>query len=168
MAIGIFFGSNGGATERVAEIIKDKLELETDLIDISQAEIGDFDKYTEIILGTSTWGEGDLQDDWEDIFDEFKAVNFSGKTVALFGNGDQEGYPDNYLDAMGTLYTQAVENGANVIGNGWSQEGYDFDESTAIVDGAFVGLAIDEDNQDDLTEKRITQWVESIKKYLVD
>jgi flavodoxin I len=168
MAVGIFYGSNGGATQRVAELIKDILGVEADLIDIADANIDDFDKYTELILGTSTWGEGDLQDDWDDIFDDFKKVDFSGKVVAFFGNGDQEGYPDNFLDGMGTLYKQAVENGANVIGDGWSKDGYDFESSTAIVDDAFVGLAVDEDNQDDLTVSRVTQWVDGIKEYFRD
>ncbi len=168
MAVGIFYGSNGGATEGVAHMIKDKLGVEADLIDVANVEMDDFDKYTEIILGTSTWGEGDLQDDWDDIFDDFSNIDFSGKTVAFFGNGDQEGYPDNFLDGMGTLYKQAVENGASVVGNNWSKDGYEFDESTAIVDDFFVGLAIDEDNQDDLTISRVIQWTNDIKQYFVN
>lgn len=165
MAIGIFYGSNGGVTENVAELIKDELGVEADLIDIGSAEMDDFGKYTEIILGTSTWGEGDLQDDWDDVFDEFQSVDFAGKTVAFFGVGDQDGYPDNFLDGMGTLYEQAIEKGANVVGNGWSKEGYEFDESTALVDDAFVGLAIDDDNQDELTSDRVKKWTEGIKQY---
>jgi len=165
MAVGIFYGSNGGATETVAELIKENLGGDVDLIDVSKVKKEDFDQYTEIILGTSTWGEGDLQDDWEDIFDEFKEVDFSGKTVAFFGMGDQEGYPDNFQDAMGTLYHQAVEKGANVVGNNYSTDGFEFDESTAVVDGAFVGLSVDDDNQDELTETRVKAWVADIKQY---
>ena len=165
MAVGIFYGSNGGATQGVAEMIKDALGVEADLIDVASVEVDDFGKYTEMILGTSTWGEGDLQDDWDDFFDDFQGIDFSGKTLAFFGNGDQEGYADNFLDGMGTLYKQAIENGANVVGNDWSKEGYEFDESTAIIDDTFVGLAVDEDNQDDLTQQRVNEWVEGIKKY---
>ena len=166
MSIGIFYGSSGGATESVAKMIKDKLEVESDLIDIADASRDSFGEYTEIILGTSTWGEGELQDDWEDAFADFEAVDFSGKTVALFGLGDQEGYADNFLDGMGTLYQTLIKNGANIIGNNWSTKGYEFDKSTAVVDGAFVGLAIDDDNQDDLTEERVAQWVPEILPYL--
>lgn len=165
MAVGIFYGSNGGATKGVAEMIKDELGVEADLIDIADAKVDDFEKYTKIILGTSTWGEGDLQDDWDDFFDDFTNVDFTGKTVAFFGVGDQDGYPDNFLDGMGTLYEQAVKKGANVVGDGWSVEGYDFDESTAVVDGAFVGLAIDEDNQEELTPERVKKWTGSIREY---
>jgi len=165
MAVGIFYGSNGGVTENIAEMVKDELGIDADLIDIADAKVDDFGKYTEIILGTSTWGEGDLQDDWDDFFDDFTNVDFAGKTVAFFGVGDQDGYPDNFLDGMGTLYTQAVEKGANVVGNGWSTDGYEFDESTALVDDAFVGLAIDDDNQDELTPERVKKWTENIKQY---
>jgi len=163
MSIGIFYGSNGGATESVAEQIKNALGLEADLLDISEEDMDKFAEYSKIIIGTSTWGDGDLQDDWDECFDDFEGVDFSGKTVAFFGLGDQEGYDENFLDGMGTLHDAAVKNGAKVVGNGWSTDGYDFEESTAIQDGTFVGLGIDEDNQDELTEERVQKWAEIIK-----
>jgi len=163
MAIGLFYGSNGGATETAAELIKETLGLETDLIDISDVDMDKFDEYDKIIIGTSTWGEGDLQDDWEKCFEDFQNVSFAGKTVAFFGLGDQDGYEDNFQDAMGTLHDAAVENGASVVGNGWPTDEYDYEESTAIQDDAFVGLALDDDNQDDMTKERVEKWVEIIK-----
>lgn len=163
MSIGIFYGSNGGATETVAETIHEKLGLEAELYDISNVDMDKFDEYTQIIIGTSTWGEGELQDDWEKCFEDFKNVNFSGKTVAFFGLGDQDEYGENFLDAMGILHDVAVENGASIVGNGWPTDDYDYEESTAIQDGAFVGLGIDDDNQFDLTTERVEKWVEIIK-----
>jgi len=166
MSIGIFYGSNGGATETVAEKIEAKLGLEADLHDIANVDMEKFDEYTQIIIGTSTWGEGELQDDWEKCFEDFKKVNFSGKTVAFFGLGDQDEYGENFLDAMGILHDVVVENGANIIGNGWPTDEYEYEESTAIEDGLFVGLAIDDDNDFDLTDERIEKWVEIIKPSL--
>ncbi|BBG66701.1 flavodoxin 1 [Hydrogenimonas sp.] len=166
MSVGIFYGSSGGATERVAKMIKEALGIDSDLIDIADAKAEDFDRYDILILGSSTWGDGDLQDDWEDFFDEFKKIDLKGKTVALFGLGDQEEYPDTFVDAMGILYGQAVENGAKTVGGGWPAEGYDFDESRAVREGAFVGLAIDEENQEELTEQRVRKWTEGLKKEL--
>ena len=165
MAIGIFYGSNGGATEGVAEKIKEKLGLDSDLHDIADVDMDKFDAYSHIIIGTSTWGEGELQDDWDDCFSDYESVSFAGKTVAFFGLGDQDGYEENFLDGMGILYNAAIHNGAFVVGDDWSIESYDFDESVAVVDGAFVGLGIDDDNQYELTEERITQWVEIIKPH---
>jgi len=163
MSIGIFYGSNGGITEGVAEQIKNALGLDAELHDIAEVDMEKFADYSKVIIGTSTWGDGDLQDDWDDAFNDFEGVDFSGKTVAFFGLGDQEGYEDNFVDGMGTLHDAAVKNGATVVGNGWSTDGYEYEESTAVQDGAFVGLAIDEDNQDDLTEERIEKWVSIIK-----
>ena len=165
MSIAIIYGSNGGVTEGVAEQIKDELGLDADLLDIGSEEMDIFEKYEKMIIGTSTWGEGELQDDWDDVFNDFEAVEFGGKTVAFFGTGDQEGYADNFLDAMGTLHDVVVKNGGTVVGDKWSTDGYDHDESTAVNDDGFVGLAIDDDNQDEMTADRITKWVEIIKPH---
>lgn len=163
MAIGIFYGSNGGATEFVAEKIQKALGLEANLHDIADTEMSEFDNYKHIIIGASTWGEGDLQDDWDKCFDDFEEVDFSGKTVAFFGLGDQEGYEENFLDAMGILHDAAVAKGAKVVGNKWPIDDYEYDESRAEQDGTFVGMGIDDDNQFDLTEARIATWIEMIK-----
>jgi len=167
MSIGIIYGSNGGTTQSVAEMIQDKLGLDSELVDIADASTDTFLKYDKMIIGSSTWGDGELQDDWDDKFNDYKSVEFGGKTVAFFGTGDQDGYDDNFLDAMGTLHLVALENGATIVGDGWSSEGYYFEESTAIRDGAFVGLAIDEDNQDDLTEGRVIEWTGIIREHLL-
>ena len=165
MAVGIIYGSNGGVTENLAEAIQEKLGVESDLLDISDIEMDKFNEYSRLIIGTSTWGEGELQDDWDNVFDEFQNVEFGGKTVAFFGTGDQEGYPDNFVDAMGILHDVAVANGAIIVGNGWPTDGYDFDASVAVQNEAFVGLAIDEDNQFDMTKQRVDEWVEIIRPH---
>ncbi len=165
MAIGIFYGSSGGVTKDVAKLIKEELNIQADLIDISDATADDFDKYSGLILGTSTWGDGDLQDDWDDFFEEFKNIDLTGKNVALFGVGDGDIYPDTFLNGLGTLYAQTIKNGATVVGNNNPTKGYNFDESTACIDNKFVGLAIDEENQSELTKERVSKWVKDIKKY---
>jgi len=165
MSIGIFYGSSTGTTQSIAEDIKMALDLKADLLDIGSVDVGLMNEYTHLILGTSTWGDGDLQDDWEGAFHAYKMVDFSRKTVAFFGTGDQEGYDENFLDAMGTLYKVALENGANIVGDGWPTDGYEYSESTAVNEKGFVGLAIDEDNQDHLSNERIKKWIEIIKPH---
>jgi len=164
VAIAIIYGSNGGATEGVAKMIKDKLALEADLLDVGRIKMDKLSEYSHLILGTSTWGEGELQDDWDDALDEFQSVEFGGKTVALFGLGDQEGYGEEFVDALGLLYEKVTSQGASVVGK-WSTDGYEYDSSKAEVDGQFVGLVIDEDNQDELTQERVNRWVEMIKPH---
>ena len=162
MKVTIIFGSTGGTTEEVAQAIAENLSCETQLIDVANASIDDFKNSENIILGTSTWGEGDLQDDWEDFFENLDNIDFSTKKVALFGLGDQDSYEDTFLDGMGTLYTKVKEKGATIIGDGVDSSGFDFEESTAQIDGAFVGLAIDDDNQSELSELRIKEWTKKI------
>jgi flavodoxin I len=90
-------------------------------------------------------------------------VDFSGKTVALFGLGDQFGYADYFLDAMGMLHDLVVQSGARVVGH-WPTEGYEFVASKAEIPGAgeFVGLALDEDHQEHLTAERLVRWCAQI------
>lgn len=111
-----------------------------------------------MILGSSTWGDGDLQDDWESF--DFDAIEISGKKVALFGFGDSASYPDTFCNAIGKLYNIFVKKGAQIFGF-VDTDGYDFDESEAVKDGKFVGLALDNDNQSELTEERIKSWIEA-------
>ena len=163
--IGLFYASSTGNTESIANIIKDKItQVEVELHDVSSCSKDAMSEYDFIIMGISTWGDGDLQDDWEDYISNISKVDFSTKTVALFGLGDQEEYPDTYLNAMGILYEEVVSNSATIVGS-WSADGYAHEESTAIVNGEFVGLALDEDNQSELSDERIKTWVELITPY---
>lgn len=166
MASAIFYASSTGNTQSVASMIAQELNIEN-VFDIANCDIKTLTQYDQLILGVSTWGDGDLQDDWDDAWNEFCKLDFSGKTVALFGLGDQESYSDNYVDAMGTVYEQVIKKGAKVVGFTSAQE-YDFEESTALNDsGEFVGLALDEDNQSDLTNDRVAFWCKQIKDELV-
>lgn len=163
MSIAIIYGSSGGNTEDVAKVIRERLGKDADLIDIRDTDAKSISSYDKLIFGSSTWYDGELQDDW-DSFDK-DALELSGKTVALFGLGDQDGYGEYFCNAIGTLYNLCKEKGANIVGDNVSIDGYEFESSTAFVDGKFVGLALDEDNQSELTSQRIDNWVESIKEY---
>lgn len=160
--IGIIFGSSMGNTEAAANFLSENLGLDNKVLNVSEASPSDLNGFDKLILGSSTWGSGDLQDDW-DAFD-FDALEVSGKTIALFGMGDSSSYSDTYCNAMGLLYKKLSSKGAKIVGS-VSTDGYNFDESEAVVDGKFVGLALDADNQDDETEPRIKAWIEVIKPH---
>ena len=118
-----------------------------------------------LILGTSTWGAGEVQDDWYDGLKVIKNADLSGKTVALFACGDSESYPDTFVGGMSEIYNAVKQAGANVIG-AVATDGYTFDDSESVVDGKFVGLALDEVNEDSKTDERIDNWVAEIKPSL--
>lgn len=162
--IGLFFGTQTGNTQSIAELIQRELggDSVVDLLDVSNIETDDFNDYECLIIGCPTWNIGELQSDWEGLYDELDNLNFQGKKVAYFGAGDQVGYADNFQDAIGILEEKISSLGAKTVGY-WSVDGYDFNESKAVRDGKFVGLAIDEDNQPELTNSRIKTWVNQIR-----
>ncbi len=159
----VIYGSSTGTCQSIAENIAGKLGVET--LDVQQLTADVINNNDNLILGTSTWGAGEMQDDWYDGVKTLKAAGLSGKTVALFGCGDCESYCDTFCGGLKELYDAAVEAGATVVGS-VPTEGYNFDDSEAAVDGNFVGLALDEVNEDDKTESRVSAWVEALKPSL--
>ncbi len=162
--VGLFFGTQTGNTETIAEQIQTELggESVVTLVDVANAEASDLNQYDCLIIGCPTWNIGEMQSDWEGLYDEIDTVDFKGKMVAYFGPGDQVGYADNFQDAMGILEAKISSLGGTTVGQ-WPTDGYDFEESKAVKNGKFVGLALDEDNQGDLTESRIKTWVSQLK-----
>ncbi len=160
--IGIFYGSSSGNTQAVAELIAGKLNVDkSHVIDVAKANAAQLSDYELLLLGSSTWGVGDLQDDWIGFVDQLGTL--SGKQVAVFGTGDSSSYADSFCDAIGLIADAAEKAGAAVVGKGVATSGYSFDDSQAVKDGAFCGLPIDADNESNLTEGRVTNWVAQIK-----
>lgn len=159
--IAIFYGSTTGNTETVANELGD--QLGAPIFNVSSSPVAEIEKYDTLIFGTSTWGVGDLQDDWEEFIGELSSVDLTGKFVGLFGTGDGYSYSDSFVDGIGKIYEALESKGCTVVGK-VSTDGYDYDSSEAEVDGMFVGLPIDEDNESDQTPDRIKSWVEQIKQ----
>ncbi|MBP7783712.1 MAG: flavodoxin [Aliarcobacter sp.] len=165
MATAIFFASSTGNSEEIASKISSKLD-DIEVFDLAGTKIEKINNYDKIILGGSTWGDGELNDDWEDAWVDFCKLDLSNKTIALFGLGDQESYSDEFCSALGIIYEQINSMGAKVIGF-TSTQGYYHDASKAQVEDKFVGLILDEDNQSDLTDERIENWVNEIKENIL-
>ena len=161
MATAIFFASSTGNSEEIANKIASKLG-DIEVFDLANTSIDKINDYDKIILGGSTWGDGELNDDWEDVWGDFCNLDLSNKTIALFGLGDQESYSDEFCSALGIIYEQVKSTNAKIIGF-TSTQGYYHDASKAQIEDNFVGLIIDEDNQSDLTDERIENWVIDLK-----
>tara|TARA_A100000172_G_scaffold75075_1_gene57605 strand:- start:235 stop:741 length:507 start_codon:yes stop_codon:yes gene_type:complete len=166
MKIKIIYGSDTGNTELVVEDLTKLLE-DTEVVTVSDLTSEDWD-HDKFILGIPTWYDGELQSDWEDYFEEFKTIDFTNKTVAMLGLGDQLGYAEWFCDGIGILGKVVLANGGKLVGYTANDETYDFGwmkPSKAFVDkDTFYGLCIDEDNQDELTQERVSKWVEKIKE----
>ena len=159
----IIYGSSTGTCQAIAEKIAGKLGVgSADIYDVANISAETVGGYANLLLGTSTWGAGELQDDWYDGLEKLKGADLQGKTVALFGCGDSESYGDTFCSAMGEIYDGLKDSGAKFVG-AVPTDGYTFDDSAAVVDGQFVGLALDDVNEDDKTDERIGAWIEAIK-----
>jgi len=165
-SIGIFVGSSAGATQgaadKLAEIFDDAevINMEEDYDDLDQ-----FDEFDVLLIGSSTWGQGDPQRDWVDPLYEMEndEPDFSGKKVAFFGAGDQESHGEEFVSALGKMKTIFSKLGADTQYGYWPTEGYKYEASLAEEDGKFCGLAIDAINQDDLTDERVSAWAMQVK-----
>lgn len=151
MKTGIFYASSTGTTEDVAMRIGAALGVDKkDIYDVSEVAPDKFDDYEMLIVGSPTYGAGEIQDDWYDILDGIEAVDLHGKTVAVFGCGD-ENMSDTFCSAVGILYDAFKKTGATMVG-GFNTFPYEFDSSQAVPveGGGAVGLLIDDVNHPEI------------------
>ena len=159
----VVFGSSTGTCEAIAEKIAQKLGCEA--IDVQNLTADVVNNNQNLILGTSTWGAGELQDDWYDGLKVLQGADLTGKTIALFGCGDCESYGDTFVGGIGELFNALKTSGASFVG-AVDIDGYTFGDSEAVVDGKFVGLPLDDVNEDDKTDTRIEAWIAAISPNL--
>ncbi len=169
--VGIFFGTDTGNTRKVAKAIHKQLgdAIADKPVNIQKASVDDLLAYDILLLGSPTYGDGELpgqtsgndNESWEEFLPTLSGTDFSGKTIALFGLGDQVGYGDNFVDALGFLFDAFSDVGAKFIGF-TSTQGYEFKRSKAVLGDQFVGLVLDEDNQKELSDDRLKDWLDSL------
>jgi len=160
--IAIIYGSSGGNTQAVAgKLAKQLGEAQVTLLDVAKIQTTDIEAYSNLILGTSTWGSGDLQDDWDSFLPKLQALDLTDKTIALFGLGDSSSYSNTFVDGMGIIYEVIKDKDCHIVGAVLA-DGYDYESSRAEEADKFVGLALDEDNESEKTDARIAAWVEAI------
>ncbi|MDD2829900.1 MAG: flavodoxin [Sulfuricurvum sp.] len=163
--IGIFFGSSSGVTRGAAELLADEFKG-SELIDMEEDFDGieQFEDFDVLLIGSSTWGQGDPQRDWVDPLYELgnEQPDMSGKKVAFFGAGDQKTHGEHFLSALGKMHDLFVSLGAEAYGF-TSTSGYEYEFSLAEREGKFCGLGIDDVNQEDLTEDRVKEWASQLK-----
>lgn len=164
----LFYGTQTGTTSLVADTIAQYLgTLIEEVKCIQQASAKELEECDFLVLGGSTWGDGELTDDWQDFFPQLDKIDFTNKRVALFSLGDQASYSYNFVSAMKLLYDKLKSRNATIIADKVATEGFVFDHSESIVDGYFVGLVIDEVNEPELTEARIQEWSKQIQQSLL-
>lgn len=162
--IGVFYGSDNGTTQDVATQFAKKMKIDAvNVYDVGKADVAKLNDYDVLLLGSSTQGYGDLQYDWDEFIGKLESADLKGKKVAVFGLGDSASYSDTFCDAIATIAKAAQKAGATLIGNKVDVSDYSYDDSTAVVDGYFCGLPLDEDNESDKTAARMDAWIAQLQ-----
>ena len=166
MKTGIFYGSTYGNTQEIGENLREIWGAFTgekpEIFDVHSVETSQILDFDVILVGVSTWNDGQIQDDWDDRYRELDGFDFGGKIVALFGCGDQVAYSQTFVDALGIVGEKLAQRGATLVGK-WPTEGYDFVFSKAdLGDGFFIGLPLDPDNQGEQTTERLANWAAQV------
>lgn len=163
-AVGLFFATQTGNTEEVAGIIGEKAGV--DAMDIGEVGAEDLAGYDGLIVGAPTWNTGADEyrsgTTWDDYIDEIRGLDLGGKSVAVFGCGDSQSYGDNFCDTIEEIHSVFKQAGAKMVGY-VDSSGYQHSESKSDVDGKFLGLPLDQDNEADETEGRVAAWVSQLK-----
>lgn len=161
--IGLFYKTDSSKTALVAQKIQQEFGKYIDIIPVENAWKKEFETYDNIIVGSSTWFDGELPTYWDELLPELETMNLKNKKVAIFGLGDQLNYPDNFVDGIGILAEALEKAGATIVGHTSPAE-YQFTQSKALKNEQLLGLAIDIENQSDKTEKRIKAWTKQLKQ----
>lgn len=161
---GLFYATGTEKTAAIANLIRDAFgDDRIDIVPVERAWRREFEAYDYLIVGSSTWFDGELPSYWDEMLPELKSLRLGGKKVAIFGLGDQVNYPDNFVDGIGLLAEVFESCGAQLTGF-TSTDGYHFNQSKALKDGQFLGLALDPETQPEKTAERIRRWVEALRQ----
>ena len=166
--IAIIYWPKKGSTEKVAHLLQDKLGKDNaDVFTIKDITDEDFAYYGAFIIGAPTTGADNWEHAhktaWHEFFAKILKADLKGKPYAIYGLGDGVRYPYHFVNGMIDIKKQFDKTEAKYCG-AWPQKGYEFKESASIIDDKFVGLALDEDNEHELTDGRIDQWLKLIIK----
>jgi len=160
----IIYSFNSNKTTRTAEkIISAFGDITIERVNAEKIDGKTFLAYDNLILGVPTWFDGELPNYWDEFLPELEDLDLKGKTIALFGLGDQKGYPENFGDAVGIMAELLLQNNAAIVGY-TDVEGYSYQSSRAEINGQFYGLLLDQENQARLSGERIKNWVEILRK----
>ena len=161
--IGLFYSFNSRKTAKIAGVIHNSFSGDdVQPVNVDEVKIEHFLEFENLIIGVPTWFDGELPNYWDELLPGLEEIDFSNKKIAVFGLGDQKGYPENFCDAIGIMATFFEEKGALIMGQ-IPVEGYTFEGSKAVKNGKFMGLALDQENQARLTNGRIENWVANLK-----
>lgn len=161
-SIGLFYGTDTGFTKIVTDLLVQEFDgIAPGLVtvhDVAGELVARMLDYDYLIVGCPTWNIGQLQDDWDNQFLALEELDLTGKKIAIFGLGDQFGYPESFCDAIGILGRKFIAQGAELVGY-TPADGFEFTHSRGVEGEMFMGLALDDENESKKTPDKVMDWV---------
>ena len=159
----ILFSSEKGNTEYVAMHLAKALSVsKKNVQNVSKIKGLDLSLYKNIVLGCSTWNADILPYDFKQVLNIIENSSLEGKNIAIFGTGNQYEYPHSFVSAIGLIYNELKDKSCRFVGQ-TNCHGYEFVASKAKIGSKFIGLAIDEEIQPELTQLRIKKWAQQLQ-----
>ncbi|MBN1337918.1 MAG: flavodoxin domain-containing protein [Bacteroidales bacterium] len=165
----LIFWPEAGNVEKIADALGREFNPgQIEKFPVSEVTEEIMNRYNFFIFGGSTagaetWRDASDSNRWSEFFLMLDKVNLENKKVAFYGLGDQILYPLHFVDGLGVFEKEFSVRGAFIAGR-WPDKGYDYTESEGVSNGMFYGLALDEDNESDLSPQRLSKWALQIKK----
>lgn len=141
----LVFASMTGNTEEIAKLVAKGLEetgVELTVRELPAADPQELVDYDGIILGSYTYGDGDLADEFSDYYSDMDGLDLEGKIAAVFGSGDTA--YDNFCAAVDTLSAKLTELGAIQIQESMKIDQTPDDEQECIAFGREFGETLQE------------------------
>ncbi|MBN1331435.1 flavodoxin [Candidatus Dojkabacteria bacterium] len=135
----VIFGSTTGNTEEVANYVTNGLKdagHEVTLKNVLDANPEDLMGYDLIALGSSTWNDGELQDDFIPFYENMTGIDLKGKKAIIFGCG--ESIYDHFCTAVDTLEKKLQELGAEIVAKSYKIDGDIADDLPKVKEWASV------------------------------
>jgi flavodoxin I len=162
--IGLIYSFNTNKTSQAARKIGEEFGVnQVEHVNAESVTEKEFLSFDNLILGVPTWFDGELPNYWDEMVPALEDMDLKGKTIAVFGNGNQKGYPENFVDGIGIMTDLLSKQGAKIIGR-TSLKGYTFESSRARQGEEFTGLALDFENQGSQVNQKIKKWAEQLKQ----
>ena len=122
----LIYGSTTGNTEELSGRVAAGLEqggADVTVKDVADTGVAELASYDAIVFGCSTWGDGELQDDFIDFHADLDGTSLNGKKAAVFGPGDSDDYPDTFCDAVDILEDALKGCGADIVAENLKVDG---------------------------------------------
>ncbi|WP_394236354.1 flavodoxin domain-containing protein [Niallia oryzisoli] len=125
----VVYASMTGTTELMARTIADELTKAGDQVvvkDALEAYADELSSYERILVGSYTWGDGELSDEIMGFYDELETIDLAGKSAAAFGSGCSS--YEQFASAVDILEEALKRKGCSIITAGLKADTWSDDE----------------------------------------